>query len=151
MALDDDNIFKLQGGLHGPRQTPYNGGFFSFNITFSENYPQEAPIVCFETPIYHVTINPIKGGKNKQSIGFVCNSLNWWNPKDNMRNVFINIFSLVFDPKPEVAYENEIAKEYINNKELYDKKARYFAKKYASPFTKTKYDVSKSWDFTYDE
>ena len=28
LVLVDDNIFKWKGGLSGPRQTPYNGGFF---------------------------------------------------------------------------------------------------------------------------
>jgi len=125
--------------------------FFSFNITFTENYPEEAPEVCFKTPIYHVNINPIKGGKNNKPLGFACNSiLNWWNPKSNMRNLLNNIFILFFMANPEIAYSTEIANEFINNKELYEKKARYFTKKYASPIN-SKYDDSKSWDFTYDE
>jgi len=151
LKLVEDNLFNWKGGLCGPRQTPYCGGFFLFYITFTENYPQEAPEVCFKTPIYHVNINPIKEGKNNKSLGFACNStLNWWNPKSNMRNLLNNIFSLFFIANPEIPYSIEIAKEFINNKELYDKKARYFTKKYASPIN-SKYDDSKSWDFTYDE
>ena len=68
-----------------------------------------------------------------------------------MRNLLNNIFCLFFLVNPEFPYGNEIAKEYINNKELYDKKARYFTKKYASPLSYSKYDGIKSWDFTYDE
>ena len=111
LALDDNNIFKWEGGLYGPKQTPYNDGFFLFNITFTENYPEEAPEVCFTTPIYHININPIKGGKNNQPLGFACNSiLNWWNPKSNMRNLLNNIFSLFFMANPEIPYGSEIAK-----------------------------------------
>ena len=42
-------------------------------------------------------------------------------------------------------------KEFINNPELFIEKARYFTKKYASPFGSYKKNYPDGWDFTYKE
>ena len=125
--IDRENIFKWRCSMNGPRDSPYAGGLFYIKIIFPEDYPQNRPEVCFETPIYHVNINPIYSEeKDSESLGHVCIScLNWWNP----------------------IYTNELK----YHKDLYDEKIRYFTKKYASSTKTNKYEQNKSWDFTYDK
>ena len=43
--------------MAGPKDTPYEGGFFNILVVFPPNYPKKPPEVCFLTPIYHVNIN----------------------------------------------------------------------------------------------
>lgn len=43
----------LQGFLIGPQATPYEGGLFSFSVTFPEEYPFRPPVLLFETLIIH--------------------------------------------------------------------------------------------------
>ena len=52
---------------------------------------------------------------------------------------------------PESAYDDEVntrINEFTNNRDLFNKKAKYFTKKYASPFAKLK-EYKNGWDFTY--
>jgi len=44
----------------------------------------------------------------------------------------------------------DIAEEYINNRQLYELKVKYFTRKYASPLKKLKLD-DQDWDFSYNE
>jgi len=43
----------VQGFLIGPQATPYEGGLFSFSVTFPENYPFKPPILHLETRMIH--------------------------------------------------------------------------------------------------
>ena len=44
-------------------------------------------------------------------------------------------------------------KEFLNNPELFAKKAKYFTRKYAGPtiYNKILPNISNGWDFTYNE
>ena len=52
---------------------------------------------------------------------------------------------------PNSAYGLNRAKEYIDEKEVYEEKVKYFTKKYADPNkmknSKSKYDRTHDWDF----
>ena len=148
--VDEDSLFDWKFILIGPRDTPYKGGFFNLRIHFPDNYPTEKPEVCFITPIYHVNINPIKSDESSESLGHVSiNILNSWYPDYSMREVINNVYALFYIVNADNPYGIDRAKEFKNNRELYDKKARYFTQKYASATRSEPDDYSKSWDFTY--
>ena len=148
---DEDNIFEWRCTFMGPKDTPYKDGLFILKVIFPENYPNEKPEVCFETPIYHVNINPMK---SDQALGHVCiSTLNWWDSKYSMREVLNNIFALFYRGNPDSPYGVDRAKELRENKNLYDEKVRFFTQKYASinrnPDKDPKYE--DKWDFTYQK
>ena len=63
------------------------------------------------------------------------------------------VFVLLYKNNPYDAYDDinqTRKKEFINNPELFDRKAKYFTKKYASLFSKLK-NYPDGWDFTYKE
>ena len=136
-----------------PKDTSYKNGLFFLNIHFPEDYPQTAPEVYFLTPIYHMNVNPCAPkAKGDESLGHVCiSTLNWWKPEKKMRQVLLDIYSLFYMANPNSAYGLNRAKEYIDEKEVYEEKVKYFTKKYASPTNKTnsahEYDQYKDWDF----
>ena len=53
---DKNNILKWKATIIGPEETLWEGGTFWFSLTFTENYPNEPPIIKFITPIFHPNI-----------------------------------------------------------------------------------------------
>ena len=144
---NEDNIFEWQATLMGPKDTSYANGLFYLRIKFPVDYPQSAPEVCFKTPIYHVNINPHKSsltGPGSEGLGHVCiSTLNWWKPEYTMREVLTNIFALFYMGNPDGCFNPNMAKEYRNNRDLYEKKVAYFTKKYAL------HNQNHDWNFNY--
>jgi len=71
---DEDNIFKGYALIIGPKDTPYENGYYFFEFVFPENYPFSPPKVKFYTYDGHTRFNP-----NLYINGYVCLSiLNTW-------------------------------------------------------------------------
>ena len=66
-----------------------------------------------------------------------------------MKQVFIDIFALFYLGNPESPFSVDMKNEFKTNKALYDKKVKYFVKKYAS--IGKPYKEYKTWDFSYNE
>ena len=125
---------------------------FILRIIFPDNYPEAPPELCFTTPIYHLNVNPFKpkdNEKNTENLGHVSLTiLNFWKPEYTIRELFIHLFYLFYKPNPDCCYGLERASEFKENKDLYEKKIKYFSKKYACPSSsRNKYD--SDWDFTF--
>ena len=150
IGLVNNDMFEWQATMIGPSDTPYKNGLFLLRIKFPDNYPRKAPDVRFITPIYHVNVNP-RAPKNNdmQSLGHVCiSTLNHWKEDCKMREVFTDIFALFYVGNPNSAYGLDRAQEMKTNKELYEKKIKFFTKKYANPAKAHKL-VETDWDFSY--
>ena len=148
---DDNNYFEWRCTLMGPQDSPYKGGLFYLKVLFPYDYPQSKPEVRFITPIYHVNVNhEQKYGEDVDPLGHVCiSTINNWKPNLTMKQVFVDIFALFYLGNPKSPFSVDMQKEFENNKSLYDKKIRYFVKKYAA--IGKPYKEYKSWDFTYNE
>ena len=57
---DDENILKGKALIIGSKDTPYQHGYYLFEIEYPEDYPFKPPKVSFVTRIYHPNIN--RGG-----------------------------------------------------------------------------------------
>ena len=66
-----------------------------------------------------------------------------------MKQVFTDIFALFYLGNPKSPFSQTMKNELENNKDLYDKKIKYFVKKYA--YIGKPYKEYTTWDFTYDE
>ena len=147
---DQTNIMEWKCTMSGPQDTPFANGLFFLKIKFPDNYPNSAPEVSFLTPIYHINVNPKAPNINQtESLGHVCiSTLNWWSPKNNMREVLTDIFALFYLSNPESPYGVERAEEFRKNKDLYEAKCKYFTQKYAAMNLDEK-TYTQDWDFTY--
>ena len=148
---NENNLFEWRCTLMGPSDTPYAGSLFYVRVLFPDNYPQGRPEVQFITPIYHVNVNPVQNyGPEIDPLGHVCiNTLNDWKSTNTMKQVFVDIFALFYLGNPDSPFSMEMKDELKNHKDLYDRKVKYFAKKYAS--IGKPYKEYTSWDFTYEE
>ena len=146
--FDKDNICMWSVTILGPCDSSYKGALFLMEFTFQNDYPEKPPKIRFLTPIYHLNVN----SRNDQELGLIQPNLinKWWNSSNNIMELASKIFTLFYFQYPEYAFEIERAKEYKENKSLFEEKAKYFNQKYAElKATAGKFLDCKIWDFSY--
>lgn len=109
MPVEDD-LYHLKVLIIGPEDTPYQYGFYFFDVKIPDRYPHEPPKAKTMTQGHSVRFNP-----NLYVDGKVCVSiLNTWRGPQwtsclNLRSVFISVQSLL-NENPlhnEPGYEND--------------------------------------------
>lgn len=109
LHINKSDITKQFALIVGPKETPYYGGYFFFEIKYPDNYPVAPPIVKLLTIDNNVRFNP-----NLYESGKVCLSIlgTWtgpsWSPVMNVRLVLNSIRSLLnqYPIQNEPGYEN---------------------------------------------
>ena len=153
VGLENENDYRLwKVTLRGSKNTSYNDGLFRINVEFPEEYPLKPPEVYFITPIYHLNVNPrAPRSSEDMPLGHISlSTLSWWNKEYKMREVLINIFALFYKANPESPFGLERAEEFVENRDLYEEKVKYFTKKYAMFYTfPKKNEITEDWNFEY--
>ena len=147
--INDEDIYNWKCTLKAPKDSIYQGGFFQIYIKFPVTFPADGPEVIFNTPIFHLNINPVR---TKQSLlGHACiQTVNFWNPDYTIEDLLLSIYGLFYVTNRESAYlgyGDEVLEEFVKDKEAYDKRVKFFTKKYANG--KYKNEDTQKWDFTY--
>lgn len=113
---DEQNILKGYALIIGPKNTPYQFGYYFFEFTFPENYPFLPPKVKYYTNDGHTRFNP-----NFYVCGKVCLSLlnTWkgdgWTSCQNIRSILITLQSTLNDkPLCNEPGLNENHRDYIS-------------------------------------
>lgn len=92
---EGNNVWKIN--IAGPEQTPFEGGHFVVKFKL-EGFPFKAPVVSFETKIYHPNVEP-NGG--------ICADMleigEKWAPVKNLVTIMNKIKSLMVAPNVENA------------------------------------------------
>ena len=147
---DDDDILLWKFTLKGPKDSSYAGGIFRVRIQFPDDFPNRPPEVYFKTPIYHLNINPRKFDRQgADKLGHVSlNTINQCVPERKIREVIIDIFSLLYAPNPDSPYGLDRADEYRFNRAKYEEKVKYFTKKYAD-INLPEIEYTSDWDFSF--
>lgn len=122
---NEDNLYKWDGTLVGPTDTPYEGGVFNLEIMFSEKYPYVPPKIIFKTKIFHPNITPS---------GSICLDIlkTNWSPALNIRAVLLSLCSLLSDPNPDDPLMPDIANLYKTNRSKFIASAREWTLRFAS-------------------
>jgi ubiquitin-conjugating enzyme E2 D/E len=120
-----DDMFRWEGVIMGPADSPYTGGVFKLNIQFPVDYPFKPPHLQFTTKIYHPNIN---------AAGLICLDIlkGQWSPALTISKVLLSITSLLTDPNPNDPLVPEIATLYKRDKAAYEIEARTWTQRYAS-------------------
>jgi ubiquitin-conjugating enzyme E2 D/E len=123
---DGADMFRWEGVIFGPSDSPYAGGMFKLKIIFPVDYPFKCPTITFATKIYHPNIN---------SAGIICIDIlkNNWSPALTMSKVLLSICSLLCDPNPSDPLVPEIAHQYKTDLAAYNATAREWTQRFAQP------------------
>lgn len=119
-----DDLQRAQALIVGPEGTPYENGFYFFDIQLPDTYPMTPPLVQFRTSDGRVRFNP-----NLYTEGKVCLSIlgTWsgppWTTSSTIRTVLVSIQSLLCDHpiRNEPGHETESGR----NDEAYSEIIRY--------------------------
>lgn len=97
---DDENMLRGYAMIIGPKDTPYEDGFYFFSIKYPYNYPQNPPTVKYMTNNGGVRFNP-----NLYVCGKVCISIlnTWkgegWTSCQTIRSMLLSLVT-VLNEKP---------------------------------------------------
>ena len=123
---NEDNIDKIYVLFIGPVDTPYENGYYFFELTYPENYPMTPPVMKYNTQGYLPNIKKndnikIRFNPNLYTNGKVCLSMlnTWkgpgWVPTNTVTNIFVAIQALVFNEEP---LRNEPGFEYASDEQV---------------------------------
>ncbi|KAJ3016736.1 UNVERIFIED_CONTAM: hypothetical protein HDU68_012067 [Siphonaria sp. JEL0065] len=126
--VSDNDLLIWEAKLIGPATSAYQGGLFTVNLTFTNDYPFKPPKVKFVTKIYH---------PNVDEDGSICIGVlkpDVWKPSNKINDILNSLILILDQPNPDDAINGAVA-EVMNNpaggKEKFEKTAREWVKKYA--------------------
>lgn len=122
--ISPEDMFRWEGIIVGPDDTPYAGGIFDMKILFPVDYPFKPPTVTFTTKIYHPNINQAGG---------ICLDIlkTQWSPALTISKVLLSVCSMLSDPNPDDPLMPEIATQYKVDRAAYNSTARSWTLQYA--------------------
>lgn len=120
-----NDLYQWEAVIMGPEDSPYTGGIYKLRIQFPVDYPFKPPHLQFTTKIYHPNIN---------SAGMICLDIlkTQWSPALTVSKVLLSICSLLTDPNPKDPLVPDIATQYMNDREEYEKEAKRWTLMYAN-------------------
>ncbi|XP_049851188.1 ubiquitin conjugating enzyme E2 B-like [Schistocerca gregaria] len=125
MKVVDDNLHHWRVTIEGPEKTPYESGFFTIDLEMPAEYPFKPPKVKFITKVYHPNILKKDGSICAEVLGST------WSPQIKLHEVLLILRSMLAEPNVDSPLEEEIAEQFQNNRDTYNKTAKYWTKKYA--------------------
>eukprot|EP00934_Nitzschia_sp_Nitz4_P004000 Nitzschia sp. Nitz4//scaffold34_size148208//42414//42939//NITZ4_002972-RA/size148208-augustus-gene-0.69-mRNA-1//-1//CDS//3329548771//3990//frame0 len=124
ITLMDDDIFRWECHILGPKDSPYQLGVFKILLEFPDQYPFKAPKLRFITKVYHPSVQTETGEVCQDVVG-------QWGPTLNVRHCLEVLYSMLQSPETDHPLEEEIATLIREKPKVFEKTAKKFTKDYA--------------------
>ena len=122
---NEKEIYDLEAGFFGPKDSLYQGGLFRLHILYPIDYPFK-PLRCtFITKVYHPNICSTTG---KIHIDILRDQ---WSPSLTIGKILLSISSLLTDPNFDNPLDKQLANLYKTDIYKYECTVREWTKKYA--------------------
>lgn len=125
----DGNPRHIQLVIKGPKDSPYEGGYFDFRIFMTSDYPSKPPMVNLRTKIYHPNISG-RGDICLNILKETNEKVDGWSPTISLKNLAISLLSLLEEPNIEDPLNINVTKVFKTDPE----KARITAKEWTSAY-----------------
>jgi len=125
VELVGSSIRKMKGCVEGPKDTPYENGFFYVDIELCDNYPFVPPKMRFITKVWHPNVSSANG--------FICLDIlkTKWSPALTIKTALISLQALLASPEPDDPQDGVVAKQYLTDYKEYQKTAKEWTATYA--------------------
>uniref|UniRef100_A0A915ISN8 E2 ubiquitin-conjugating enzyme n=1 Tax=Romanomermis culicivorax TaxID=13658 RepID=A0A915ISN8_ROMCU len=133
IQIDESDFTSIFCQICGPDDTPFSGGKFKLKLTFPANFPSSPPKAHFLTKIFHPNVEPRSGE--------ICvNTLKRdWRPNFGVKHILLVIFgyictikSLLINPNPESALNEEAGKLLLENYQDFCRRAKMWTEIHAT-------------------
>ncbi|EOD31617.1 hypothetical protein EMIHUDRAFT_429671 [Emiliania huxleyi CCMP1516] len=123
--VSEANLLEWIGKLKGPVGTPYEGGVFIVDISLPSDYPFVPPKMKFRTRVWHPNVSSQSGA--------ICLDIlkNEWSPALTIRTALISLQALLSAPEPDDPQDAEVAKQYKDQQQAFQQKAKFWTETYA--------------------
>ena len=113
----ESNIMIWSAVIFGPPDTPFEDGIFKLSLEFTEEYPNRAPTVRFQTKMFHPNVYPDGG---------ICLDIlqNRWTPTYDVTALLTSVQSLLSDPNPASPANDMAAQLYREKRSSQDKSVK---------------------------
>lgn len=104
----------------------YEAGKFKIDIRVTPGYPFEPPKMKFKTRVWHPNIS--------SQTGAICLDIlkDQWSPALTIKTALLSLQALLSCPEPTDPQDAVVAKQYLNQRTEFDKKAREWTEKFAT-------------------
>ncbi|MFH4974695.1 hypothetical protein AB6A40_001404 [Gnathostoma spinigerum] len=121
----NDTLTSIRGEIRGPPDSPYSSGIFQLSIEIPDEYPFQPPKCKFITKIWHPNIS--------SQTGTICLDIlkDQWAASMTLRTVLLSIQALLNLPEPKDPQDAMVARQYMDDYQLFLRTARYWSQHYA--------------------
>ena len=122
-AFSDSKNFTVL--MHGPKNSPYEGGVFRFEVVIPTGYPMYPPKVKCKTEIYHPNI----------SKSYVCAETlqDGWSPAMGLKQLFMSLYAIMFAPNSKGTAKTITDDDIAQHEKHLEKVSEHTAKHAAIP------------------
>jgi len=123
--VNEGNMRHLKGTIPGPPDTPYTGGKFVIDIVIPDSYPFKAPVMKFETKVFHPNVSSQTGAICLDTLG--AN----WSPVQTIKTALLSLRMLLEHPNPKDPQDAEVANMLLKQPQTFARMAHEWAVQYA--------------------